>query len=64
MKFFKKSKRKEQRQAKEQIAKNVEMRRAMYSVEKTVGNRNPMSRGQGYSGESKVAILQMMQDND
>jgi hypothetical protein len=35
---------------------------ALFTTAKTVSYRNPQSRGQGLSGESKVAILQLLQD--
>ncbi len=61
MKLFKKE---EQQHTKDKTVKDEEMRRTLYSIGRTVGNRNPMSRGQGYSGDSKVAVLQMMRDDD
>ena len=64
MKLFQKSRKAAKLQDKDKTAKDAEMRRAMYTVGKTVGNRNPMSRGQGYNGDSKVAMLQMMRDDD
>ena len=64
MKLFKIFKEANSQKPKRQTAKDEEIRRAMYIAGKTVGNRNPMSRGQGYSGESKLAVLQMMQDDD
>ena len=64
MKLFKSLKNAEYKKSKTQTAKDEEIRRAMYIAGKTVGNRNPMSRGQGFSGESKLAVLQMMRDDD
>ena len=64
MKLFKRLKTEERRHEETNSEKDEEMRRAIYSAGKTISNRNPMSRGQGYSGESKAAILQMMRDDD
>lgn len=36
----------------------------LFSTAKTVSNRNPQSRGQGLSGESKVAIMQLLHDDE
>ena len=36
----------------------------LFSTAKTVSNRNPLSRGQGLSGESKVAIMQLLYDEE
>lgn len=44
------------------VPQQKKMFAALFSTAKTVGNRNPQSRGQGLSGESKVAILQLLQD--
>ena len=35
----------------------------LFSTAKTVSNRNPQSRGQGLSGESKVAIMQLLHED-
>ena len=37
---------------------------ALFTTAQTVSNRNPQSRGQGLSGESKVAILQLLQNEN
>ena len=35
----------------------------LFSTAKTVSNRNPQSRGQGLSGKSKVAIMQLLHED-
>ena len=44
--------------------KYKKMEIALFSYSKTVGNRNPQSRGQGISGENKVAILNLLNTDD
>lgn len=48
--------------ATDSVTQQKKMFTALFTTAKTVGNRNPQSRGQGLSGESKVAILQLLQD--
>ena len=36
---------------------------ALFTTAKSVSHRNPQSRGQGLSGESKVSILQLLQND-
>ncbi len=44
--------------------RDEKMTMALFTTAKCVSNRNPQSRGQGLSGESKAAILQMLRDDD
>lgn len=46
------------------ILSRKKMFTALFTTAQTVSNRNPQSRGQGLSGESKVAILQLLQNKD
>lgn len=46
------------------ILSRKKMFTALFTTAQTVSNRNPQSRGQGLSGESKVAILQLLQNEN
>lgn len=61
---------KQHRSAKKLTQKNAELNTmqkklfmTLFTTAKTVSNRNPQSRGQGLSGESKAAILQLLHDD-
>ena len=60
---------KQHRSAEESTAKKTKTQQkklfmTLFSTAKTVSNRNPQSRGQGLSGESKVALMQLLHDDD
>ena len=51
-------------EAADDVPTQKKMFAALFFTAETVSNRNPQSRGQGLRGESKVAILQLLQDGN